>query len=311
MLQPPGVLQIGPAGSGKTSAIATQLLAGLEVFVIITEPDGASSLIDAAERLKAPIDRLHWTTCLPASAGWKGLEDMVGKISSMDQKGLADVKDMGKADFRDAAMRFLGMLKDFYCQRTGQNYGSFTQWDDTRSLNIDSLTGWSHIGWGTTVGYKPTANPGEWGIAQNFIANLLLKIQNDRQCFFSLTAHPEKEMDEMIGVKKIMVSTIGAKLAPKVPTFFSEVVQSKRFTDTTGRVQFLWSNSEIGMDLKNRSLPISSTLSPDFRPIVEAYRRKKALVGAQPQTPQGQAAPPPTAPVLPAAPLTPSGTRST
>jgi hypothetical protein len=280
IIQPPAALLCGPAGSGKTSAIPTQLLYGLEVFVIVTEPDGVSSLIDAAERLKAPIDHLHWSYCPPTSAGWGALEDMIVKINTMDQKQLADQRDMGKAGFRAAAMKLLNAFRNFHDDRTGQDYGDFTTWGDTCSLNMDGLTGWSHIGFGATVGYKPTANPGEWGIAQNFIHNMLLKINTDRRCFFNLTAHVEKEMDEMTGAKKIMVSTIGAKLAPKIPTFFSEVIKCHRSVDAKGNPSFTWSTLDSTQDLKNRALPISASMPADFKPIIDAYRRRIQLAGA-------------------------------
>lgn len=299
ILQPPSALVSGPSGSGKTSSIATQLLGGLEVFVLMTEPDGIASLLDACERLKAPIDKLHWTSCLPASADWTALEDMITKINTMDQKGLSDLKDVGKASFRPAAMRFLNALKNFPCERTGKTFGSVTDWNDGCALNIDSLTGWCHIGWGATVGYKPTANPGEWGIAQNFILNMLLKINTDRQCFFNLFAHVEKEMDELSGVKKLMVSAIGAKLAPKIPTFFSEVILASKTP------RFRWSTIDMGFDLKNRALPSDANLDPDFRPIIAAYQRRKKLAGATPSAPPPAATVAKPAPVMPSAPMTP------
>lgn len=276
-LQPPGVLLSGPAGSGKTSSIATMLRAGIETFVTVTEPDGVASLIDSCERLKLPLDRLHWHQSLPFSEGWDQLEDMILKISTMDQKGLSDIRDMGKASFRPAAIEFLRTFSNFTCDRTGKEYGPITKWDDTRCLAIDSLTGWSFIGFGATVGYKPTANPGEWGIAQNFVLNMLKKIQFDRMCYFILTSHVEKEMDELTGVRKLMVSTIGAKLAPKIPPLFSEVVMTSKKSD--GR--FNWATLDTGMDLKNRALPNSATLEPDFAPIVLAHERRKKLAGAQ------------------------------
>lgn len=277
ILQPPATLLVGPSGTGKTSAIATQLLAGLEVFVVMTEPGGVESLLDSVARLRAPIEKLHWTSCLPASLGWAGLEDMISKINSMDQKGLSEVRDMGKIDFRPAAMRFLNAFKGFTCERTGEVFKDFTTWDDTRSLTVDSLTGWSHIAFGATVGFKPTANPGEWGIAQNFVEKFLLKINNDRRCFFTLTAHLEKEMDDITGVKRLMVSTIGAKLAPKIPPFFSEVVRAHKDVDAKGDAKFRWSTLASDVDLKNRALPISSQLAPSFVQIVDAYRRRKTL----------------------------------
>lgn len=287
ILQPPATLLVGPSGSGKTSAIATQLLAGLEVFVVVTEPDGVASLLDACTRHKVSVDRLHWTTCLPAAAGWSGIEEMISKINSMDQKGLADVKDMGKANFRDAAMNFLNAFRRFKCERTGEEFGDFTTWDDTRSMNVDSLTGWSAMAWGTTVGYKPTANPGEWGIAQNFIEKFLLKINNDRRCFFTLTAHLEKEMDEMTGVKRLMVSTLGSKLAPKIPAFFSEVVRTYREVDPKGQASFRWSTLASDQDLKNRALPMSANLQPSFVQIVDAYKRRKTLAAGSATTATG------------------------
>jgi hypothetical protein len=278
-LQPPGALVIGAAGSGKTSSIATQLLAGLKVAVIMTEPDGVSSLLDACDRLKAPVANLHWTTALPTSAGWAGIEDMLTKINTMDQKGLSDVRDMGKAHFRAAAMRFLDCFRSFKCERTGEVLGDFTTWDDKWALNVDSLSGWNEIAWGVTCGHKPTANPGEWGIAQKVISGMLLKINNDRRCYFNLFAHTEKEMDEMSGVKRVMVSTIGAKLAPQVPKFFSEVIKAQRLVDpkSPGGVKFTWSTLSNDMDLKNRALPVGVELAPDFRAIVTVHESRKKL----------------------------------
>lgn len=313
-IQPPSALIVGPSGSGKTSSIATQLVAGLEVFVIVTEPGGVESLLDSVERLKAPIDNLHWTTATPASAGWMGLEDMITKINIMDQKGLADVRDMGKSGFRDPAIRFLNAFRNFKCERDGQTYGDFTSWDDSRSLNVDSLSGWSDIAWGATVGYKPTANPGEWGIGQKFIANMLLKINNDRRCYFNLFAHMEKEMDEMSGVKRIMVSTIGAKLAPQIPKFFSEVIKAQRTMDSKGGAEFTWSTLASDMDLKNRALPVSAKLPPDFGQIVAAHVRRKNMArgaAATPQSTQATQASPSANPVMPQAPMSPATAAST
>lgn len=269
-LQPPAVLLSGPAGSGKTSAIATMVAGGIQTFVIATDPDGVSSLLDACYRLKADVSLLHWRECFPGAEGWSDLEDMITKISSMDQKQLSDQKDMGKYAFRDPALKFLRSFQNFESERDGLPYGDVSKWDASRCLAIDGLTGWSAIGFGCTVGYKPTANPGEWGIAQNFVLNMLRKILSDRQCYFILTSHVEKEMDELAGVKKLTVSTIGAKLAPKIPPLFSEVVMTSKKADGS----FNWSTLDSTMDLKNRALPNSANIKPDFKQIIDAYERR-------------------------------------
>src|ERR1043165_620305 len=120
ILQPPSSILAGASGSGKTAAIATQLLYNMKVFVIVTEPDGVASLLDAAERLKAPVDNLHWSQCFPHASGWMDLEDMLTKVSSMDQKQLSDQRDMGKASFRPAMIKLLSTFKHFRCDRTGK-----------------------------------------------------------------------------------------------------------------------------------------------------------------------------------------------
>lgn len=314
ILQPPSTLLAGESGSGKTSAIATQLQMGMQVFVIVTEPDGVASLLDSCERLKVPLDNLHWAQCFPAAAGWMELEEMINKVSTMDQKQLADQRDMGKSAFRQPAIRFLNAFRNFHCDRTDQDFGDFTKWGDDCFLNVDSFTGWCTIGFGCTVGFKPTANPGEWGIAQNFVYNMLMKIDSDRKCFFNMNAHVEKEMDEMTGVRKIMVSAIGAKLAPKIPKFFGDVIKCERtlVADAKGgaRAEFTWSTLDSGMTLKNRALPVAAKLKADFRPIIEAYQRRLSSAQTGPQ-PSGNGAQQPPAPLqapptgVPAAPITP------
>jgi hypothetical protein len=276
-LQPPSVLLQGASGSGKTSSIVTLLLAGVEVFVIGTEPGFVDSLIDRCRTLKAPIDKLHWMTVLPATEGFDALDEMVQKIGSLDFEGISKIKGIGKDKTRIPATRLLAALKDFRCERDGKSYGSFTTWDDTRALVIDSLSGLSTISWYLTVGYKPTGAPGEWNIAMNFIEGLLMKINSDRHCYFILIAHIEKEMDEISGVNRIMTSTLGRKLAPKIPRFFGEVVYAQR---TTAAPQFRWSTIDAAADLKNRVLPVSNIIVPDFKAVVEGHLARCALANS-------------------------------
>jgi hypothetical protein len=220
------------------------------------------------------MNKLHWASCLPATEGWGALDEMATKIGALDFEGISKIKGIGKEQTRVPAMRFLSILKDFPDERTQTNFGSFTTWDDSRALVIDSLSGLSTIAWYLTVGNKPTGAPGEWNIAMNFIEAILMKINSDRKCYFVLTAHIEKEMDEISGVMRVMTSTLGRKLAPKIPRFFGEVVYATR---TTEDPKFRWSTIDRNADLKNRVLPVGEKLLPDFKPVVEGHKKRLLL----------------------------------
>jgi hypothetical protein len=276
-LQPPSVLLQGASGAGKTSSIVTLLACGVEVFVIGTEPGFVDSLIDRVRELKLDMSKLHWMTVLPATEGWSALEEMANKIGSLDFEGVSKLKGVGKEKTRVPAMQLLGALKEFVDERTGTNFGSFTSWGDDRALVVDSLSGVSTIAWYLTVGNKPTGAPGEWNIAMNFIEALLMKINSDRRCYFVLTAHIEKEMDEISGAMRVMTSTLGRKLAPKIPRFFGEVVYAMRTMDANNKAAFTWSTVDRSADLKNRVLPVGANLAPDFKAVVEGHENRKRL----------------------------------
>lgn len=277
VLQPPSVLLQGASGAGKTHAIMTLLKSGLEVFAIITEPGGIESLLEACQKNNVAIDKLHWMECLPATDGFEALTTMTEDIGTKSFQALSQSSGIGKDKTRVPAYRLIKALQSFIDDRSGIDYGSFVDWDDTRALVVDSLSGVSIMAWYLTVGYKPTGAPGEWNVAMNWIETLLMKINSDRRCFFVLTAHIEKEMDEISGVNRIMTSTLGRKLAPKLSRFFSEVIYAKRVKEAP---QFRWSNIDDQADLKNRSLPIGDKLDPDFGPIVKAYEVRKKNVMA-------------------------------
>lgn len=269
-LQPPCSLLMGPAGAGKTTALSTYAKAGLEVFVVVTEPTGVDSLYDAWERESLPLDLLHYSTIPPASAGWAALKEMGQKINMMSYKDLSELKSgIGKEQMKQYP-KLLNNCENFHCDRTGKDFGDVTTWNSSRALCWDSLSGLSLIMLQHTVGFKPSPHQGEWGIAMSSLENLLLKLTSDCHCFFTLTGHIEKEPDEITNMTKIMISTLGRKLAPKIPRFFSEVIRARKTADG----KFKWSTQDSEADLKNRALLSSNDLTPSFLPIVEAYHKR-------------------------------------
>ncbi len=313
ILQPPATLILGETGAGKTDVIPTFIEAGIETFVIITEPTGVDTLLDSVSRRKLDINKLHWTSCLPAAAGWQAMTDMANTIGTTGYEDITKLKSgVGKSETRKPAMKLLESLSNFHCERTGKDYGDTSKWGNDRALCLDSLSGLSLLSMALTIGYKPAAHQGEWGVAMNFLEQVLLKITSDRQCFLGVTAHIEKELNELTGANQVMASVLGRKLAPKIPRFFSEVVRTKKLI-VEGKAKFVWSNMESDTALKNRALPLSSNLEPSFVPVVESFRARMRLAGAPsspaPAAPVPVPAPtsavvPPASPMRPATPAT-------
>lgn len=278
-VRPPHTLLMGAPGSGKTDVQLTLVEAGLELFVLITEPTGVDSLLDSAERRKLPIDRLHWCVVPPASADMGALRDMASLVASMSYKDLSELKQgIGKTKMVQMA-KLLNTIDNFVDDRTGKSFGSVFSWAPDRAFTIDSLSGLNTIAMQHTVGFKPSPHQGEWGIMMSLEENILLKIHSDVQCFFCLTAHLDKEPDELTGTTRIMASALGRKLAPKIPRHFSEVVLATR--SLTG---FKWATISNDADLKNRALPTSKDINPSFVPLVEAYRRRVTNASQQGKT---------------------------
>lgn len=280
LFQPPHCLVMGPAGSGKTTSLASFAKAGIECFIIVTEPTGVDSLLDAWEREKLNIDLLHYCVVPPASPGWDGLHDLQVRINAMSYSDISNLKSgIGKSTMKQLP-KLLSNMQEFIDERTGRSYGDVTSWNGDRMLALDSLSGFSLITLQHTVGFKPSPHQGEWGIAMSAVEQILLKLSSDCNCFFVLTSHIEKEPDEITGMAKVAVSTLGRKLAPKIPRFFSEVVRARK--DPSGK--YLWSTQDAEADLKNRALPSSNNIPQDFAPIIDAYRRRGKLASPKPIT---------------------------
>ena len=279
-VQPPAIMLLGSPGSGKTYSLSTLLEAGLEVFTIVTEPHGLEVLLDAISEKKLPLDRFHWRCISPTRPDFTSLVRMGQLVSISDQGSLASMRPGGERS-TSPWIEAIKALDSFKCEHCGKEFGSVTKLGPESALVIDSLSGLNTMAMDVTIGDKVTANPGEWGIAMRQLDKLILACTSNLKCLFVLTGHIEKEADEITGASKIMASSLGKKLAPTLPRYFSEVVLAEARVTEAGK-NFTWSTATLNFDLKNRSLPTSSKLSPTFQPIVDAFRNRLKLV--QPKT---------------------------
>lgn len=268
VLQPPSVLLIGGPGSGKTYSLSTLIEAGLELFVIVTEPVGLDSLIDVMQEKKLDLNKLHYKTIAPARPGFTSLLESAQKIANLSYDDLTKLRPTaGRTNAQWIAL--IKALADFTCDRDGKSYGAVDSWDASRVLVIDSLSGLNTMAMDLTIGDKPTAHQGEWGVAMQTLDKLLLTLTSGLKCYLVVTAHLEKETNEVTGAAQVMASALGRKLAPKLPRFFSEVTLAYREGAT-----FHWSTTAANTDLKNRALPLSPKLEPSFKLVVDAYKKR-------------------------------------
>lgn len=257
------VMLCGATGTGKTHAIRTLVEAGLEVFVLFTEP-GMEVLADV------PSSQLHWHYIAPASPDFEDMIASATKINTMSFEMISKLPDINKRKYHEF-IDLLVCLSSFTCDRTGQKFGAVDDWGPDRVLVLDSLSGLSLMAMNLVTGSKPVRALPDWGMAIDNLERLLVKLCVDTKCHFVLTAHLEREVDELTGGSSLMASTLGRKLAPKLPRFFSDVIHAKRNAD-----KYVWATSSSNVDLKARNLPLGDLLAPSFIPIIASWRKNNA-----------------------------------
>lgn len=258
----PKVLLVGGTGAGKTYSLRTVIDSGLKLFVLFTEP-GQEVLADI------PCDKgLHWHYVPSTTVSWDELLDASKKINQFSFKALAEMSDINKKKY-DSFLNFISAMANLKCDRCGREFGPADALDETWCLANDSLSGISMQAMNLVVGGKPTASQSDWGVAMKNLENYINKFTMDIGCMAVMTAHLEREADEVTGAVINMASTLGRKLAPKIPRYFSEVVHARR-----DGAQWFWSTSTLNTDLKTRTLPISERIAPTFKPLVDAWRAK-------------------------------------
>lgn len=258
------VMMLGGTGSGKTHAIRTLLDAGLEVFVLFTEP-GMEVLSDTDP------ERLHWHYIPPASPDFADMIDSAKKINTMNLKMLSEMTDINKKKYTEF-IDMLVALTDFPCDRTGKKYGSVDKWGSNRAFVLDSMSGLAIMAMNMVTGSKPVKSMADWGMSMDNLERFMTKCCVDTKCHFILTAHLERETDEVTGGTTLMASTLGKKLAPKLPRFFSDVIHVKREGTT-----WSWSTATSNVDLKARNLPIADKIGPSFVPLIENWAKRNAV----------------------------------
>lgn len=266
------VLLMGPAGTGKTHSLGSLVESGIEVFYLGLEPGLESLLGYFTDKGKEIPKNLHWHQLEAPRASFTDMLDSATKINTMALDSLAKMSDPNR-NKHNQFLKLLEALNNFPDDRTGEKYGCVDTWTASRALVVDGMAGLARAAMSLVVGGKPVKNQSDWGIAQDQVEKIVRILADNCRCHFVLIAHVERETDAVLGGTKIMISTLGKALAPKIPPMFSDVILTVREGN-----KFSWDTGSALADVKTRNLAIAQGLPADFGAIVSKWKSRGGSV---------------------------------
>lgn len=269
------ILVMGASGSGKTDSIGDLCnVPGLDVFYFATEAGLESVLGHFSRQSKVVPENLHWMQVLPTTTSFAQLASVAQQVNTLTHDMLAKLPDTTKSQHKTLD-RIYSALSNFVDERTGKSYGAVDSWGTDKVLVIDSLSGLNRAVMSNTVGGKVVRSQAEWGMAQTQLENTLFKLVDGCRCHFVLLAHVEREVDQVLGGVKIMASTLGKALAPKIPAMFSELLYAERVG-----ADFKWSTANPQVDTKSRYLGIGN-FPQSYAPLFKEWQARGGVIAAK------------------------------
>ena len=263
------MLILGPPGSGKTHSLRTILSAGMKAFGIFTEPGSLAVLSDV-------LPKMHYAYVASASEEWGSIIASAKLLGSLDISAV--LKTDGHRNQHNQFMQILQLCNDFVDQH-GKHWGPISNLGPDVVFFVDSLTGINKMVQGLLAGDLPSMTMPQFGAAQNLISKFVDKITATSTSHFVLTAHVLYDKDEITGGYKYLVSTIGRRLAPVLPYFFTDFVLAQRQGAT-----FTWQTYVAQADLRVAYLPLQKAVPQDFSYLADVWRKQRLATEQQEQT---------------------------
>lgn len=274
----PKVLLEGPSGTGKTHALGTLVewaasqTPPIEVFVLFTE-NGLETLLGFWRDQEKEIPKnLRYHSTVTRPLGLTNLLDAADKVGKLSYESITKMVDPNRSGENNAFYKILQACANFPDDRTGEKFGPVDSWGADRIFAIDSLSELANASMKMVIGNKPTAAPSDYGVAQNNLMNFLRLCTQGIRATFALTAHVDRQQDEITGGIKLMTKAVGKAMANDIPQLFSDVIYTVREGG-----KFYWDTAAGNVDVKTRNLPIAAKQTPDFALIMNKWKVRNGL----------------------------------
>lgn len=271
----PKILIEGPSGTGKTYALGKLVEwaaeNNTEVFALFTE-NGLETLLGywRDRDLEVPAN-LHYHSTLTKPLALDQLLKAADNVGKLSYESITKMVDANRGGDNNAFYKILQACSDFPDDRSGKKFGPIDTFGIDRIFVIDSLSELANAAFKMVIGSKPTASMPDYGVAQNNLMNFLRLCTQGLRCTFVMTAHVDRQQDEITGGIKLMTKAIGKAMANDIPQLFSDVIYCVR-----EGTNFYWDTAAANVDVKTRNLPIASKQAPDFRIIMDKWKNRNA-----------------------------------
>lgn len=278
----PSVILEGEMGTGKTFAGRTLLMdakggfdgpsvSGIErICMLAMEPGWEEVLGDI------PPNKLS-VMYIPVSSGtWEGLKKMVSLANTASWEALSKMGGVNRHLYPEFD-KILGACANFIDERTGEQLGPIFKFPQNWCFWFESISAFSEIAKNNAIGDKPMMIQSDYQLVQFPVLRFMNHVVFGTKCLFVATAHLEREQNTVNNQSELMISTVGRQIGYKLPRFFSDVIitDSTHTQGASGIVsEFSWATVKPGVRTKTRNLPWSSKLPPDFRPLIENFRKR-------------------------------------
>ena len=265
----PNILLNGESGSGKTYSLGTMVdwaeKHSFDCFYMDIENSLETLLGYWRDKGKEVPACLHWYQMKSAPVSLTQMIAGAKDTGELSYELLTKKQDPTRGQ-NNSFWRILQAMSNFTDDRTGKTFGPVDKFNEKQIFMLDSLTELSNAAAKMVIGSRPTMAPPDYGVAQNHLMNFIRLCTQGANCTFVLVAHPSRDKDELTGMVKTTITTVGTAIQAQIPPLFSDVLFAVREGS-----KFSWDTAAYGVVAKTRYLGYKAGITPDFGQIMDLW----------------------------------------